>query len=49
MTREDLKIIKEIAYTVIKEQPVWISDLIKKKLDDLKRLEKVLKKEVRNP
>ena len=49
MTREDLKTIKQIAYTVIKEQPVWISDLIKKNQDDLKRLGKILKKEGRNP
>jgi len=49
MTRKDLKIIKLIAYTVIKEQPVWISDLINKNQDDLKRLEKILKKEERNP
>jgi len=33
MTREDLKTIKQIAYAVIKEQPVWISDLIKKNQD----------------
>ena len=49
MTRKDLKTIKQIAYTVIKEQPVWISDLINKNQDDLKRLEKILKKEGRNP
>ena len=49
MTREDLITTKEIAYTVIKEQPVWISDLIGKNKDDLKRLGKILKKDTRTP
>lgn len=49
MTREDLITTKKIAYTVIKEQLVWISDLIGKNQDDLKRLEKILKKDIRTP
>tara|TARA_R110002051_G_scaffold102663_2_gene174103 strand:+ start:696 stop:860 length:165 start_codon:yes stop_codon:yes gene_type:complete len=49
MTREDLITTKKIAYTVVKEQPVWISDLIGKDKDDLKRLEKILKKDARTP
>jgi len=48
MTREDLITTKKIAYTVIKEQAVWISDLIGKNQDDLRRLEKILKKETRS-
>jgi len=48
MTRKDLKTIKQIACIVIKEQPVWISDLINTNQDDLKRLGKILKKEGRN-
>ena len=47
MTREDLKTVIKIADHVVREQPIWIADVLKIDDQEIKRLRNLLNKDVK--